>query len=169
MKLIVCRSKKFGDHFAKIDDCDFEMISKYKWLTVRSFGCSYASTSKKIFFNGKLRHVRMHRIILNCSDGEIVDHKDGDGLNNQRQNIRKCTCLENSRNKDNRKKKSRISFKGVGWHKATKKFRAYINISYRHLSLGYYENEYDAARAYNEAAIKYFGEFAKLNDVPIWK
>ena len=148
--------------FALIDDDDFELVSQFKW---------YALKPKKIFYalmcavvNGKRIDMRMHRLIMNAKKGQIIDHKDRNGLNNQKNNLRFCTHTENSRNSISNKGLSK--YKGVSWAKAAKKWRAGIKVNNRGIYLGYYTNENEAAKAYNEAAIKYHGEFARLNIIP---
>jgi hypothetical protein len=91
-----------------------------------------------------------------------VDHHDGDGLNNQQNNLRAATQSQNNQNA--RKQVNKTSrFKGVSWYKKYQKWNARIQIS-RHLRhLGYFMFEGDAAQAYDNAARRIFGEFALLN------
>jgi hypothetical protein len=91
-----------------------------------------------------------------------VDHKDGNGLNNCRGNLRPCTQAQNLRNQSKSLGLS-SQFKGVSWFKPVRKWRAYVSLNGKQHSLGYYDCEVEAAQAYDWSAQIYFGEFAKLN------
>lgn len=145
------------DKFTLIDNKDFDIISKYKWYAHRRRKNYYAETTKK------QKHILMHRLIMNIINPEIqIDHIDGNGLNNQRHNLRICTHQENHFNKKSRKNSS-SKFKGVSWHSSHKKWRCVIGINTKHIHLGYFDNEKEAAYVYDIAAKQYFGEFANLN------
>lgn len=102
----------------------------------------------------------LHRLLL--PDAEFVDHINGNGLDNRRSNLRLCTRSENARN--SRKPSNNSSgYKGVSWHKRTKKWRADIRNENRQRSLGSFDNALDAAHAYDRAARVMHGEFARLN------
>ena len=104
----------------------------------------------------------MHRDIMKTPKGLEVDHKDYNGLNNQRFNLRNCTHRQNQINKI---VISLAPYRGVSWVLKRKKWKikARIKVNGRNIHLGYFKTEEAAALAYNEAAIKYFGEFAVLN------
>jgi hypothetical protein len=106
----------------------------------------------------------MHRVIIGAKLGELVDHVDGNGINNTRQNLRKAT---NSQNLINRKNLSNTSgYKGVSYdrgHYRNKPWRAQIKINYKSKTLGYFSTPEEAADAYKVASINYFGEFARTN------
>lgn len=106
----------------------------------------------------------MHWHILKVPNGMFTDHKDGDGLNNQRSNLRVCTIQQNNRNQRPRKGCS-SSYKGVCYHKQIKRWRAYIDVDRKRINLGCYGDELSAAKAYNQEAQNLFGEFAKLNEI----
>lgn len=91
-----------------------------------------------------------------------IDHKNGNGLDNRLKNLRIATESENSRNQ-NKRRTNKSGFKGVSWGTRDNKWRSYITINGKFKSLGYYSSKEDAAKAYDKAAIKYFGEFAKTN------
>jgi hypothetical protein len=139
--------------FALVDDEDFEELSRYKWQVLRNGPRSYAVRKA-----GK--QIRMHRQITNAPDGMLVDHRDGNGLNNQRFNLRVCTAAENARNirvhKDNK-----TGFKGVG--RSQGKYRAYIVVAKKFIFLGRFGDPESAARAYDKAAKQHFGQFARTN------
>jgi hypothetical protein len=116
--------------------------------------------------NGKAVTRLLHRFILEVEDPKVqVDHKDGDGLNCRRSNIRICTDTQNKQNKGP-SSLNKSGFRGVHKFKATGKYQAQIRVNGKLLHLGYFIDRFDAARAYNKAAKKYFGEFAFQNKVP---
>lgn len=141
---------------ALVDDSDFEELSKYKWHAVWDGYNWYAAYGHKC--------IKMHRVILGLKsgDGKLTDHKNSNSLDNCRENLRICTNAENLRN--SKKHKDNISeFKGVSWHKRIRKWLARIVFNYKIIHLGYFNSAIEAAKAYDQAAKKYFGEFAKLN------
>lgn len=149
-------------YVAIIDDADAPLVAPYKWSVhdgKRNAGNLYAVNHKVGF---------MHRLILGCSkgDGVEVDHEDGNGLHNRRNNLRKSTS---SQNKFNMKVKPRglSRFKGVYWEKARGVWHAQIAMAvggvYRRFNLGRFVDEESAARAYDRKAIELFGTFARLN------
>ena len=105
----------------------------------------------------------MHRLLLKC-EGKIIDHISGDGLDNRRSNIRCCTKSENLLNR-RININNNSGYKGVSWFKVVKKWRAQIQYKKIVYHLGTYDKRIDAAKAYNKAAIKFHGEFAKLNEI----
>jgi hypothetical protein len=96
--------------------------------------------------------------------GFVIDHLDGNGLNNQRNNLRICTVSQNSMNR-NKTVKNKSGFKGVIWWERNNTWKAEIRHNKNKIYLGYYKNIIDAAKAYNAAALKYHGEFANLNKI----
>lgn len=158
--------RKWSGKVALVDDEDFEHLSKWDWY-------ARAITSRNriryaVREEGPREHrkvIFMHNVILGVKG---VDHRNGDGLDNRRCNVRAATQSENSRNTRKmlyRKGKPTSSqYKGVCFDKQRKKWEAYIhpkNRRKRHL--GRFESEVDAARAYDKAAKEHFGEFARPN------
>lgn len=143
---------------ALIDDEDFELVSQYKWC----YSIGYAITN--VCINGRHTTMRMHRLITGAPKGMDVDHKNHDKLDNRKTNLRVCTRSENMQNL---KFHSNVSskYKGVCWDKRSDKWCAKIVINYHTINLGRFNSEEEAARAYNLAAAKYFGDFAYLNEV----
>lgn len=150
--------------FALVDDEDFEWLSQWKWCAQKAGENIYAVRDGK-FKDGFHQTIRMHRAILDLTDPSIFcDHVDGNGLNNQRDNLRRCCHAENSRN-INLSKRNKSGFKGVSWYKSTSKWVAMVRVNGKGVHLGYFSDIADAARAYNEAALKHHGNFANLNIV----
>jgi len=108
----------------------------------------------------------MHRLIAGQRTSKQIDHKDKNGLNNRRSNLRKATPSQNQANRE-RKTGTTKNYKGVynTNRRLTKPWVAYLAINYKLKNLGYYSTEREAAIAYNNAAKKYFGDFARLNDL----
>ncbi len=164
MKLIDISTKKHPNIFAMVDDEDFDFLNQWKWHKHdRQRPPSYATRG----FNddGKHKFIGMHRAIMAAKKGEIVDHINGDGLDNRRENLRICNAHENMRNRRKYTKSASI-FKGVTVRKERGDFRAAIKFNGRKISLGIFLTEVDAAIAYNAGAVKYHGEFASLNIIP---
>lgn len=139
------------DKYTIVDDEDYEYLNQWKWC-INSNG--YAIRSEK----GK--HILMHKVIIN--DKSNVDHINGDRLDNRRNNLRLATHKENMRNK-NKINNTSSKYKGVTYNKRAKKWKSQITIDKNCIYLGLFENEVDAAKAYNIKAIELFGDFAKLN------
>jgi len=147
---------------AVVDAVDYAELARYKWCASSpGWGVWYAVRGEGMP-NGKRRTVYMHREVLGAAPGEQVDHVNLDGLDNRRENLRSATGVENSRN---RRKRSGTSsqYKGVSWHKATRRWLAQIRFGARKTHLGSFRCEEDAARAYDAAAVEHFGEFARPN------
>ena len=144
-----------------IDDEDFERSNKHKWCASKNPDGSYVAVRSIATKKGR-RLILMHREIMNAPKGLLVDHRNHNTLDNRKSNLRICTNAENCRNK--RVKEGYSSkCKGVHWNKLNKNWRARIMVNYIKKELGSFTDEKDAAQAYNEAALKYFGEFALLN------
>lgn len=139
--------------FATVDAVDFRSLFKHKWHAFKNNNCGWYARAK---IGGK--RVFMHNYLLGAKG---VDHKDGDGLNNTRLNLRVATPTQNARNR--RVKPSATSrYKGVYLFRPGV-FRAMIGRDSKQVSVGFFPNEVDAAKAYDEAAKEFHGEFACLN------
>lgn len=156
-----------GKYIALIDDEDHALISRYKWRAYRGGdpgenGTVYAIAHKPMIGGIDQGSVIMHRLIMKAPKGVKVDHWDGEGLNNQKYNLRLATNPQNSQNQKLRNRGS-SKYKGVSLDKRHGTWKAYIAVNGKLLWLGQHKSEGDAARAYDAAARKLFGEFAKCN------
>ncbi len=161
MKLIPLSAKKpcknKGKYFAQVDDEDYNELIKYHWSVCLCKGGPYATLSTA---KGK---IKMHRLIMQVNDPNIlIDHKDRDGLNNKKNNLRVATHKQNQINTTSRKG-STSKYLGVCLPTGTTRWKAGIRVSGKWVHLGYFGSESDAARAYDSAAKKYHKEFANLN------
>lgn len=145
---------------AIVDDEDYERVMVYKWRALRKRPGSYyvATTDKK---TRKL--IKLHSLILGTSEGRVIDHKDHNGLNNQKSNLRFCTVRQNNQNRK-RFSNNKIGFKGVSLSgRKALPFRAQIRIDGKSTFLGHYRTAREAAKAYDQTALAHFGECACLN------
>lgn len=148
------------DKFFIVDDEDYELMSRFKWNWSAgpkqgSPGFVSAVTTPAKMILGK--HI--------AEQGLQIDHMDGDVLNCQKDNLRPCTRQENQRNSRS-KNGSSSRYKGVSWNKQSKNWQVYLN-NPKQIYLGKYDDEDEAARAYNVAAREQFGKFAKLNEIEV--
>ena len=163
MKIIkVYHKGNYYDCF--IDDKDYDLVSQRKW---------YATTENdeklrvKTTINKK--KIRLHHFLLGNEPGTVIDHIDGNTLNNQRSNLRRCSHAENMRNRKQKGRNNTSGYKGVYYYSAQKhihmkkRWAARIDKDNKVIFLGYFDTAEAAARAYDNAAIEYHGEFAKLN------
>jgi hypothetical protein len=152
-------------YLAQVDDKDYTWLSAHSWHVYKKKNRNTLYAERTFRVNGVSRHEAMHRLVLAVTDPKIqVDHKDGDGLNNQRHNLREATHSQNQHNRK-RRRDGISQHKGVGKH-SSGLWRARIVINKKETQLGYFHSERDAALAYNYAATQCFGKFARLNIVP---
>ena len=152
-------------HVAVVDDNDYERISQYSWCY---HGDGYAARG----YNKDKRVVieKMHHLIIGKPPkGMVVDHINGNKLDNRKSNLRFVTHQQNSFNSKKRippkKGVNPSKHKGVTWRNDRNKWRATITIDGKRLYLGLFESEDDAAEAYNKAAKEHFGDYARLNQI----
>lgn len=161
MKEILIHSKKYGDKIVKVDDDDFDFVNQWKWHV-------YLDTQGKNFYvhrndrsNGKHTVISMHRAIMKETDTKVkIDHKDHDGLNNCRSNLRRANSSQNGTNRSPRYKGAS---KFVGVTPNRQYWRSRITVNGKLKFIGVFKTEEEAARAYNVEAEKLHGEFACLN------
>ncbi|MFA6445728.1 MAG: HNH endonuclease [Candidatus Paceibacterota bacterium] len=169
MKTILMKS---GD-IALIDDKDYDLVSKYNWSVAGNRyarAAAYDTDEKDKNGHIKQRVIKMHRLIIGAKKNEFVDHINGNGFDNRRENLRICTM---SQNMCNQKKSSanKSGYKGViamvgkNHEKRNKKWLSYININKKRIYGGYFFTKEEAAEKYNEMAKKYHGNFSNLNNI----
>lgn len=156
MKIILAKNGK--EIF--IDDYDFELVSQYSWY-YRKYKHYTPYVITRAIYNGAYKWFFIHQLIMGTIGGnQKIDHKDGNGLNNQRDNLRIATTSDNAKNK-----KPRGSSKYMGVSKHLYGWLARINIKGKQRHIGVFKCEIDAAKAYNKAAVATGDPFYRLNKV----
>lgn len=141
---------------ALVDDGDFKYLNQFKWCLSHRGNNGYAVRQKN------RKKVLMQYVILPKREGLQLDHINGNRVDNRKVNLRYCTKKQNSRNMLPRRKYKGVYLKKDRLH-TKKKYETQIRFNYKGIHVGYFESEKDAALAYDNAARKYFGEFARLN------
>jgi hypothetical protein len=170
--LMLYRRLKYGEPFRKIylgegeytivDPDVYYQKCQYKWIYFGAGKKSYVIREIKIGRN-KTKRIYMHREIMKARKGRVVDHRNGEGLDNRGANLRLATYSQNMANRAKTKKRTSSKYIGVSIEKGCKSWRVAIRVNGKQMWLGSFKNEIDAARAYDCAALKYHGEFARLN------
>src|SRR3990167_5442435 len=146
------------DKFALVDDQDFGKVNQFSWYFHKNgYAMAYIGGGRK-----NAKQIKMHRLIMNPPSDLKIDHINGNGLDNQKSNLRICT---QSNNLMNQKKRIGCSsqYKGACWIKSSRLWESYIRFFHKKIHLGYFEKERYAAMAYDIAAKDLFGDFARLN------
>jgi len=167
------RRRKYGYDFRRIylgdeewtivDGDVYYRLGHLKWQIKGNRGRKFYAVRFAKIGPGRTKLLNLHRVITNAPKGLIVDHKNGCSLDNRRDNLRLATASQNCQNVPKRKKNTSSRFIGVSFDKEHRKWRAAISYQGKKIWLGYFDNEIDAACAYDAAARKYYGEFARLN------
>lgn len=138
---------------ALVDDDDFEWINQWKWYANKNCNTYYAVRSVRL--ERKISRICMHRLIMKTPIGYEVDHKDGNGLNNQKNNLANGT---HRKNMQNRHEKKTSKYPGVYWRKTDRKWEAEIKVNGKRKHLGHYNDEYEAFLVYKNAVWVFTGE-----------
>jgi hypothetical protein len=148
--------------YAIVDPEDFERLNKHKWYAARDTRTFYAHRHKRV--GKKYVSIGMHREVIRPPRHLVVDHINHNGLDNRKANLRPATRAQNNYNRLIIKRKDSSSkYKGVAWKEDRKKWRARLHFNGKLIFLGYFKDEIQAAKAYDQAAKKYYGQFACLN------
>ena len=158
MRKIISLTRGFE---AVVDDEDYDrLVAIGNWCAANRGNKTYAIHSGKR--NGKWTTIGMHRVVLEADKGIDIDHINGNALDNQKTNLRLCTNSENQMNRG-ADRGSRSQFKGIYWNKKAGKWHGHIMANGHRTFLGHFDDEIDAAKAYDEAARELHGDFARLN------
>lgn len=156
MKLIPLTQGKF----AMVDDEDYAFLNHFKWFALKGPHTFYAA--RKIVRDGKRAVLFMHRVLC-PSLLPRTDHINGNGLDNVKSNLRPATPGMNKGNSFKWMPNASSKYKGIYWHKKKGSWIARIGTPPNRIVLGTFSDELEAVRAYDAAATKYYGAFARLN------
>ena len=158
-------------YVALVDDNDFDRVNQFSWQAHVEFYKSEPKRVRRVSATRRVYHKEtqtqtqqyMHRFILRVTDPAVeVDHKNHNGLDNRRNNIRKASHANNQQHC--RKANNNTSgYKGVSWYGSRNKWIAIIQCEHHFMHLGYFDNKADAAKAYDVAAREHHGKFAVTN------
>jgi hypothetical protein len=151
-----------GGRVTLVDETDYPLVAHLSWHARRGRTTTYAVHSDWDGAARRNRDTYMHRLILGASPSVHVDHRNGNGLDNRRANLREATPSQNQQNKI-RLSRNTSGYRGVTLHKRTGKWQATIGHQRRFLYLGLFATPEEAAKAYDTAALRLFGEFARPN------
>ena len=153
MKEIVLANNK---GIALVDDEDYELLSSYPWAKLSGHSTSYATVN-----------ISMHRLLMKAKAGELIDHVNGNGLDNRKSNLRRCSAAQNQANRKQKEQLGTSSkYRGVYWYKRDQNWIARIRVNGTRYVIGHFNSEVEAGEAYQQELVKQFGEFAgKLNEL----
>jgi hypothetical protein len=154
----------------KVDDADFEFLSQWKWKAKRKpgkrwYAVRFRYAGYKPGGKEKKKQIGMANLIMNAPPGQIVDHENGDTLDNQRVNLRFASNAQNQHNQRKLRSDNTSGYKGVFWDNHLRKFVAQIYLNMKPKKIGFFDTAKEAALAYDQAAREHFGEFAAPNSV----
>lgn len=156
MKRILLNQNKF----TTVDDEDFGYLNQWHWY----IGHNGYAIRRDIHHNkkDKRKTFHIHRLVLNTPDGFFTDHINGDKLDNRKENLRIADKTQNNFNRGIPKNNT-SGYKGVSWDRLRQKWEVSTTVRGKKIHLGRFDSKRDAALAYNQAALKYHNEFARLN------
>lgn len=144
----------------KVCDCHYDKIKHWKWSANprgrKKIQYAFMRMQK---IDGRYRTIQLHRFIMDCPEGMVVDHINGDTTDNRCKNLRICTQAQNALNNHGAKEGSVSGHRGVYWHKAAQKWCAEVVYEGRKYYLGLFKNKLDAAGAYKKKAAELHKEF----------
>lgn len=143
-------------HVAFVDEEDFDRVNEFSWHSVLIGGNHYA----RRYVNGEQKNQYLHHFVMGVADGRIVDHKNGDGMDNRKENLRFATHSQNMRNQRT-PKNNRSGVKGVHFDRQTGKWRASLSVDRKFVCLGRHETIEEAESAVRVGRQQHHGEFAR--------
>jgi hypothetical protein len=149
--------------FAIVDTEDYARLATYKWHLAIGTSSSYAARWHRSEHCKQRKKIWMHRQIISVPEGMVCDHINRNGLDNRKANLRPATVSQNLSNRAKRKTKTRSKYKGLEWDRIQRKWKARIQMNNRKIYIGAFDNEREAAKAYDKKARQLFKEFACLN------
>ena len=161
MKVDMKKIKLSQGKIALVSDVDYVYLNQWKWHYCNGYAF------RNINYKNRRKTLRMHRVILErmgFTNFKDTDHVNGNGIDNRRSKLRPATRLQNQWNKAVSIHNT-SGYKGVYWYRITNKWKAQIGVQGKRKHLGYFKTRVKAAEAYNKAAKKYFGKFARLNQI----
>lgn len=170
MRIPLKNRKKEIVAYTVIDDADYDLVKNISWSRIITMG-KYPYAFGNIKVRGKWKGIKLHRLLLKPKPNELVDHKNGDGLDNRRSNLRVCNKAQNGQN-SKRPSNNTTGFKGIIFVKSRadcgtpcseRPWMAQIGHENKHITIGYFKTAKLAAQAYDKKAKELHGEFAKLN------
>lgn len=162
MKEFLINSKTHGIKTILVDDEDYDFLSKFTWCIIKCHNTFYAKTTINY------KKIRMHGMILKHHNidiplGQMIDHIDSNGLNNQKINLRVVSNSENQFNVGKRKNSTASKYKGVRYNKDKKKWYSCCTINRKYYFFGYTKTEMESVLNYNREIKKYQGDYGKIN------
>lgn len=149
------------NQFSLVDDEDFDFLSKNKWQAARTKRGDTFYAGRTFWLKGKKTKIFIHQVVMNPPKGYVVDHINGNKLDNRKSNLRVCTNSENLKNQGLRSTNT-SGYKGVFFLKRERKWRATIKCNYKQYYLGEFLDKEEARQAYIKACHKYHGKYANI-------
>jgi hypothetical protein len=149
--------------YAIVDPEDYDRLTKYKWHVHKSAHSYYAVHSLTNGKNLPRKNIQMHNLVIKPPPGCFLDHISQNALDNRKANLRIATHTQNVWHRRKFNTPSRSTYKGVDWVQKQKKWRARIRVNGKRIYLGSFSDQIQAAKAYDQAARKFHGQFAALN------